>query len=282
MVSVTSAAASAGGPRLALSALLSQALVAFTIEFDNEAEHQIPHRTARHGSTPGGVWLVSMAMWLNCMRYVSAEPITVGELASRARCTTNLDGMRRWGYVTLAADPADARAKPPDQALLIAATRRGQRAQEVWRPLTDVIETRWRDRFGAGEIKELATALAGIAGQLGDWLPDCLPILGYGLYSRGKGPGADRSLARGEAARKEAAPKNAPGKERQASAAAAAAALSLPSLLARVLLGLPSLSSANRACRWRSLRTCCASSIARAYRFATCRLSAGCPRRAWR
>ncbi len=79
------AAPDASASRLPLSALLSQALVAFTIEFDNEAEHQLPHRTTRHGSRPGGVWLVSMAMWLNCMRYVSADPITVGELVSLAR-----------------------------------------------------------------------------------------------------------------------------------------------------------------------------------------------------
>lgn len=84
----------ANKPALPLTALLSHALVAFTIEFDNEAERQIPHGIARHGSTAGGVWLVSMAMWLNCMRYVSADPIMVGELARLARCATNLDGMR--------------------------------------------------------------------------------------------------------------------------------------------------------------------------------------------
>jgi hypothetical protein len=33
--------------RLPLSALVSQALVAFAIEFDNEFEHQMPHRTRR-------------------------------------------------------------------------------------------------------------------------------------------------------------------------------------------------------------------------------------------
>ena len=32
---------------LPLSTLLSQALVAFTIEFDNEFEHQMPHRTTQ-------------------------------------------------------------------------------------------------------------------------------------------------------------------------------------------------------------------------------------------
>ena len=46
-----------------LPTLLSQALVAYTIEFDNEAEHRMPHRTTR-GTGPRlrGVWLVSMAM----------------------------------------------------------------------------------------------------------------------------------------------------------------------------------------------------------------------------
>jgi hypothetical protein len=47
---------------LPLSALLSQAYVAFAIEFDNEFEHQVPHSSTRHGSTAGfprAPWLVS-------------------------------------------------------------------------------------------------------------------------------------------------------------------------------------------------------------------------------
>ena len=39
---------------LSLSALLSQALVAYTIEFDNEAEHRLPHRTTDHGASGHG------------------------------------------------------------------------------------------------------------------------------------------------------------------------------------------------------------------------------------
>jgi hypothetical protein len=59
--------------RLPLSALLSHALVAFTIEFDNEFERQMPHRTTRHGSSKGGgsgPWLASMVMWLKFMRFI--------------------------------------------------------------------------------------------------------------------------------------------------------------------------------------------------------------------
>jgi len=37
--------------RLPLPTLLSHALVAFTIEFDNESEHQLPHRTTNNRST---------------------------------------------------------------------------------------------------------------------------------------------------------------------------------------------------------------------------------------
>ena len=59
--------------RFELPALLSQALVAFTIELDNEFERQMSHRTSDHGRTPGQAtapWLVSMAMWWTCMRFV--------------------------------------------------------------------------------------------------------------------------------------------------------------------------------------------------------------------
>ena len=81
---------------LPLPTLLSQALVAFTIEFDNEFEHKMPHRTTKH-SSGYGPWLVSMAMYLNCRRFVGDDDVTVGELERLARTKTNLDGMRRWG-----------------------------------------------------------------------------------------------------------------------------------------------------------------------------------------
>ncbi len=90
-----------------LSALLSQTLVAFTIEFDNEFEHRMPHRTTNHGATPGASkapWLVSMAMWVHCMRHVPEEGIPAGELARRAQMSAaSAEGIlkrmsRWWGY----------------------------------------------------------------------------------------------------------------------------------------------------------------------------------------
>jgi DNA-binding MarR family transcriptional regulator len=211
-----------------LSALLSQALVAFTIEFDNEAERQIPHRTSDHGGTQGAVWLVSMAMWLNCMRYVGEDPITVGELRRRARGDTNLAGMQRWGYITVEPDPAGLRPKPRQADLLVRATRKGLLATEVWQPLTVVVQQRWKDRYGAAQIELLGESLQNIAGLLGDWLPDCLPILGYGLFSRGSKPREDRYAAL--QSEYELDPPTTAGN--------ADGALALPWLLARVLLAL--------------------------------------------
>jgi hypothetical protein len=113
---------------LRLTTLLAQTLVAYTVEFDNEFEHRTPHRTTVGGqSAGGGPWLVSMVM-----RHVSDVPIPVLELEQRARTPTNLDGMRRWGYVDVAADPEDTRAKPPRAALVVRATAQGLEAQEMW------------------------------------------------------------------------------------------------------------------------------------------------------
>ncbi len=171
-----------------LPTLLSQVLVAFTIEFDNEAERRLPHTTTNHGPTAGalpGPWLVSMAMWWNCMRFVGDEGLTASKLEDLARTPTNLNGMERWGYIVVAPDPADRRPKPPRSAWLIRATLAGRMAQEVWRPLFGEVEERWRARFGEEAMDKLRESLWAVVRQFEIDLPDCLPILGYGLFSQG-------------------------------------------------------------------------------------------------
>ncbi len=93
-------------------------------------------------------WLVSLAMWENCMRYVTEEPITVGELEARARTGTNLDGMRRWGYVTIDGTARKIHKGRPGPGAVLRVTATGLRARQVWLPLPGLIEQRWRDRFG--------------------------------------------------------------------------------------------------------------------------------------
>jgi hypothetical protein len=70
---------------LPLSTLLSQALVAYTIEFDNAFEQDVPHTTtvAQGAGIKGDVvWLVSQAMWTNFIRFVAA---TAHRCAGRRR-----------------------------------------------------------------------------------------------------------------------------------------------------------------------------------------------------
>jgi hypothetical protein len=217
--------------RLLLAALLSQVLVAFIIEFDNEFERQMPHRTTGRGRTQdqGKVpWLVSMAMWSTCMRFAPADGITAGELARRARTGTNLAGLQRWRYITIAPDPADTRPKPPRSDWVIRATASGRRAQQVWLPLTGVVEGRWAERFGAGNMAALDGSLRAVAEKLDPALPGCLPILGYGLWStpdRGR-PAGRRWLA----GRRR--PATGPGQRTEPPQPRA----DLPALLSRVLL----------------------------------------------
>jgi hypothetical protein len=198
-----------------LSALLSQALVAFTIEFDNEGEHLLPHRTTNFGAAGhgDGTWLVSMVMWENCMRFVADEPVTVGELLRLARTGTNLDGMRRWGYITIDGTAKKIYKRNPCPDAVLRATAKGLRARESWRPLTGLIEQRWLDRFGEEQLSSLRESLLTVASQLDPRLPDCLPILGAGLLSQGPDPAL-------------------PPRPDQVDVAA----LPLPALLARVLL----------------------------------------------
>ncbi len=192
---------------LPLPALLSQVLVAFTIEFDNEFEHRVPHRTTNHGSTTGSrhvPWLVSRVMWSNFMQFVDEEGTTIRELQSLLRMPAK--SMRIWvtrmsewwGYIVVESKAAGVVIPTPE----------GQKALEVWRTLDALIEQRWRERLGGDTVDRLHELLTNIVGQIDSDLPDSLPILGYGLFNSAPEPAKPAPASR----------------------------LSLPSLLSRVLL----------------------------------------------
>jgi DNA-binding MarR family transcriptional regulator len=183
-----------------LSALLSQTLVAFTIEFDNEFEHLMPHRTTSHGTAPGVPWLVSMAMWVHCMRHVAEDGIPAGELARRAQLPPKAAEMilkrmsRWWGYLRIEPGPGN------ESTWLVRPTRAGREAQSIWEPLTSEITGRWRTRYGEDDIDAVVSGLAPLDALLGASAPDFLPI---GEQSRGwriearpaRPPGAERDPA---------------------------------------------------------------------------------------
>jgi hypothetical protein len=149
---------------MSLTSRLSHAFVAYTLEVDAAVEARMPYRTTDHGGPRGAPWLVSTAMWFNCLRFLDSS-VTVAQLERRARTPTNVDGMRRWGYVSLDGD-------------VLQATPAGLRAQAAFAASLAEIEARWAERF---DLPRLRTALSG---RLDVGLPDTLPILGYGLFSR--------------------------------------------------------------------------------------------------
>ena len=178
--------AATGERDLPLYALLSRALVAFTIEADNEAEHQLPNRTTSYGRSPGSPgdspWLISLAMWASGLRDVPDGGITVAALRQAARTGSNLAGLRRWGYLTF--DPEPARGRQPAADTVLRLTAPGRAARDGIGEIAAAVEERWAGRFGADALAALRSGLAAIAAQLPAGLPDSLPILGPGLFSR--------------------------------------------------------------------------------------------------
>ena len=175
-----------GDERPPLSALLSQVFVAFTIECDNEFEHQMPHRTTRHGSTPGATdtpWLISMAMWAHCLRHVPEDGIAAGDLARRARLSRHSAQLilkrmsrRSWGYLEISPVGRRPSAAPARGPRVVRLTPAGRRAQRMWEPLAEAITARWGTRFGEDNVAGLRSALAALAAELGVGAPDFVPI----------------------------------------------------------------------------------------------------------
>ena len=149
-----------------LSTPLSHALVAFTIELDNEFERRFAQ--ARVGRRFG----TSLVMWSNFLRFVG-DGITVGELPAAAglpksRLLSMVGGMERWRYVFVGPEPAE---RPPEskrdgygsarglrQDWIVRPAEAGRVAQELWPPLFGEIERRWEERFGSDEIRGLRGA----------------------------------------------------------------------------------------------------------------------------
>ena len=169
--------------RLPLSAYLSQALVAFLIEFDNTFEARTPHRTANFGGLSDTPFLVSHAMWAQILQYVPDRGIAPADLLKATGMSQkSLTGWvtrlsQWWGYLQV-------------DKKLIRPTQGGLAALHTWRPLTAEIESRWETRFGAAVVQTLRSELLNVSSRISS-TPGALPILGYGLICHPEGNPAD-------------------------------------------------------------------------------------------
>jgi len=179
-----------------LSALLSQVLVAFTLELDNEFEKQM-----RESGYAGAA--LSVVIWSTLMRFLAGASPSVRNLAAQSLSSGKwlkfeLGCLERWSLVTLEADPADDRpvairshrlggrllrdgwgsGRGIRSDWIVRPSAKGRRAIEIWPPLFDEIERRWLARFGPDDIETLRRSLEDIAAQIDLDLPHGLPGLG--------------------------------------------------------------------------------------------------------
>jgi hypothetical protein len=179
------AVASARMPGLPLSTTLSQLLIAFTIEYDNEFDHRLTEADV------GRRLPISMVMWSNFMRFVG-DGITVGELPAAAgipksRTLSTMGGMERWRYVFVSAKPTGpppkskrdgwGSARALRREWFVRPTPAGRTTQKIVPPLFGEMERRWGKRFGAATVDELRQALGAAIDGLGVELPEYLPIV---------------------------------------------------------------------------------------------------------
>jgi len=162
-----------------LSTLVSQALVAFTIELDNEFER-------RFQDAGGGARVTSLTMWSNLLRVVG-DGITVGEFVAatglpKAQALSRLGGVERWRYVSVGPGSGGKRegygsARATKADWLVRFTPAGERAASIWPELPRVIEDRWRQRFGSASVDQLSVALRDVDDGLALGLPEYLPVV---------------------------------------------------------------------------------------------------------
>lgn len=168
------------GYRPALSSLLSQVLVAYTVEFDNEFER----RMGEAGYTGARL---SLVVWANLMRFVGEGGSSVRDLTARALAPATsirfqLGCLERWGFVRLNTGSPSRDGWGSGRGIradwMVRLTSRGKTASGIWPPLFDEIGWRWERRFGFDAIRRLRQALQDIADRLEIELPDGLPGIG--------------------------------------------------------------------------------------------------------
>ncbi|MFZ0250880.1 MAG: hypothetical protein WAL61_13120 [Acidimicrobiales bacterium] len=112
------------------------------------------------------------------LQYVDHDGITVGDLRARARTgQLLLNGLQRWGYVSLTPPTGERLRNPPQDGATVRSTKAARRAQEVWAELPPVMDGRWRDRLGTSVVDRLERALRAIFDDLPFAPPACLPVV---------------------------------------------------------------------------------------------------------
>ena len=163
-------------PELPITSLLSQVLIALTIEADNEFEHRMPHWTTNFKTSPRrGVWLTSYYFWANLLRFVPDAGIRMEELAAAAGYGPPVhpmyEGAHSWGYVFYT--PALPTSSPKKSAAdaIVRLTPHGAQARDAWLVVIDDVHARWSERG----LDSLQAALIPVVEQADRPMPEYMP-----------------------------------------------------------------------------------------------------------
>jgi DNA-binding MarR family transcriptional regulator len=132
-------------PDLHLPALLSKVLLAYSIEFERESS-------------------VSLAISANVVRLIGESGVRVRDLprlagVSKEAIKTAVSFLEKQGYIVMQPDPEASRTK------LVHLTPKGRVVQGNYWQGIDLIEERWRARFGKHDILKLRESLATLVGE---------------------------------------------------------------------------------------------------------------------
>lgn len=146
--------------KLPLSALLAQALIAFTIEFDDQIKIQYTSKEPPP----------TLAMWSNVLRFVGTAGIDERRLPalsgiSKSAVHSMVATLERHGWIVIKRSSSDKSAKT------VRLTGRGRKLWNIWESALMAAEERWQKRYGAKPVKELRRALEALVGQFDVELP---------------------------------------------------------------------------------------------------------------
>jgi hypothetical protein len=157
-----------------LSALLSQILVAYTVELDCEFERRMLETQSRSAR-------LSLVIWLNVLRFLADGPVSVRTLGSRALADGEgykapLGCLERWGFILL--QPGKREGFGSGRGIradwLVQLTAGGESAIRIWPELIPEIDAHWSKRFG-NDAARLRRSLEAIERQIDLELPQGLP-----------------------------------------------------------------------------------------------------------
>jgi DNA-binding MarR family transcriptional regulator len=128
-----------------LVALLSQVLLAFTLECERESR-------------------LALAVGANLLRVTNAQGVRVRDLprlsgVSKEAVRMAAGVLERGGYAIIEPDPTATRGK------IVRLTPKGLSAQDAYRRLPGEIERRWQQRFGAETIRDMRESLERLVGE---------------------------------------------------------------------------------------------------------------------